>query len=467
MRNFQTFLICVLFLALLALVSGCGESEELQSQNSAQNSSQDDILSDTTPELTDSVAFEEEFRQIRDLSSNPDFRTDTATIQPNQGLFQAFMDIGLDNNTNLQLINALRFDIELENLRAGAEFLVTRSVKDSNYVERLLYKPHPALIYRLKRKEPESPLKLDIIRKPTTFEYSLYTDTLAPGSSLDQTLLGAKIPPNLTQTVNGILLCKISFRTDARAGDQFRVIMRDEYYGDTLIDSRVVYTSYSGVRTGFHEAFRYDDGPKSTYTAHYTSDGEALIHSGLRYPVDRLHISSGYGYRIHPITGRRAFHAGVDYASPTGSPVYSVAQGKVVVSGYDKYSGNKIAVRHSDGSTSYYLHLSRRGVNNGAFVRGGQVIGRVGSTGRSTGPHLHFGFKTPAGKWMNPLQKRMIATPKLEGERLAQLETQIQYIRVQLSDLLSQWDYEREFGTVNTPEFDPAEVEREVIQAES
>ena len=91
--------------------------------------------------------------------------------------------------------------------------------------------------------------------------------------------------------------------------------------------------------------------------------------------------------------------------------------------------GNKIAIKHADNSVGYYMHLSSRGVGVGQQVTGGQVIGRVGSTGRSTGPHLHLGFKNAQGQWINPKSKTMIATPKLQAERLARLQSQVKRIR--------------------------------------
>jgi murein DD-endopeptidase MepM/ murein hydrolase activator NlpD len=125
-------------------------------------------------------------------------------------------------------------------------------------------------------------------------------------------------------------------------------------------------------------------------------------------------------------------HHGIDYGSPKGSPVYAVAAGVVTVSGYDDLSGNKIAIRHRDNTESWYMHLSVRGVNVGTKVAPRQVIGRVGSTGRSTGPHLHLGFKDNRGNWMNPAKKTMIATPKLEGNRLARLKKQVADIRKEI-----------------------------------
>jgi murein DD-endopeptidase MepM/ murein hydrolase activator NlpD len=146
-----------------------------------------------------------------------------------------------------------------------------------------------------------------------------------------------------------------------------------------------------------------------------------------------LHVTSAYGSRIHPITGKRTVHHGIDYGSPKGTPVYAVAEGVVTISGYDNLSGNKISIRHRDGSSSWYLHLHTRAVAKGAHVNTRQVIGRVGNTGRSTGPHLHFGFKDEKGRWMNPSKKTMIATPKLEGERLSRLKSQAKAIRESLT----------------------------------
>ena len=201
------------------------------------------------------------------------------------------------------------------------------------------------------------------------------------------------------------------------------------------ISGKVLYAESDGKTVGHHEAFRYEDpDPKSSFNAHYTETGEALVFDGLRYPLDRLHVTSAYGSRIHPITGQRKVHHGIDYGSPTGTPVYAVAEGVVTLSGYDNLSGNKISIRHRDGSSSWYLHLHTRAVSQGAHVNARQVIGRVGNTGRSTGPHLHFGFKDEKGRWINPSKKTMIATPKLEGERLARLKSQAKAIRESLTE---------------------------------
>lgn len=359
-------------------------------------------------------------------------------LQAGEGVFQVLKRLGFSHTLTMNIINKLRFEVELINLRVGERFAAKYS-PDSTIVMELQYMPNRVQKHRLLRDTLTDSISYILEEHETDVRQRLVSGELAENSTLNQSLLDAGIPSAITQVVNNVLACKVAFRTDARVHDEFNVLLQEEYYQDTLLPERtkILYASYKGVRAGFNESYRFEDTvPKSTYNAHYTREGEALIFSGLRYPVDRLHISSPYGMRIHPVTGRRKLHAGIDYAGPIGTNIYAVAPGKVVVSGYDKYSGNKVAIKHADGSQTYYLHLNRKLVKKGQQVRSRQLIGKMGKTGRVTGPHLHFGVKKPNGQWMNPSHKRMIATPKLKGSRLELLKKQIaeiDLIRAKLS----------------------------------
>lgn len=363
------------------------------------------------------------------LATLPKYQYDE--LQPGEGVFQVMNRMNISPELTMNLINSLRFQVELINLTAGEKFTGVYTPDSTRLIE-FRYSPDRITEHCLKIDTLTDSIHYEMNQETTVVSHRLITGKLAAGSTLNQSLLDAGLPQSITQVVNGILLCKVSFRTDARVNDNFYVVLQEEYFNDTIVPGRtkVLYTSYDGNRAGFHEAYRYqDEDPRSTYNAHYTPTGEALIHSGLRYPVDRIHISSSYGMRIHPVTGARKMHDGVDYAGPVGAPIYAVAPGKVVLAGYDKYSGKKVAIRHADGSKTYYLHLDRTLVSVGQQVRSRQLIGKMGKTGRVTGPHLHFAVKRPNGRWMNPLKKRMIATPKLSGDRLAALEKQIEEIK--------------------------------------
>jgi murein DD-endopeptidase MepM/ murein hydrolase activator NlpD len=333
-----------------------------------------------------------------------------------------------------KIVLALQDSVELSKLRVGQVFYA--ALDSAGSVQKFRYAPNPATVHMLTRTDSGYVYKL--IEKPVTRRQSIFEGALTEGSTLNGTLFKVGIPGRMVGIVSGVLQCKVAFPL-ARAGDKFRILLEETFYQDSIwISGKVVYAEFDGRIVGHHEAFRYKDpDPKSSFNAHYTEKGEALVYDGLRYPLDRLHVTSPFGSRIHPITGQRKTHYGIDYGSPTGTPVYAVAEGIVTVSGFDQFSGNKIAIRHRDNSESWYMHLSVRGVKVGSKVAARQCIGRVGSTGRSTGPHLHLGFKNEKGAWINPASKTMIAAPKLEGERLARLHKEVAEIRSQIEATLA------------------------------
>lgn len=397
------------FIILLVLLS-CSETEEESREEPIKNKQ---TMVDENSVATDSID--------SILEQN---------ILDGKGLHETMESIGIVGAHALELINLLRFEADISILRTSHK-IRAKWLKDSTQVEFFEFIPNEIETYRLEWQPDSNKYFITHDVKPVDRKYRLIEGTLKSGSNVDQILYSNDVPGYLVNTISGVLACKMSLRTQAQPGDKFKFLLEEDFYKGARVQGRVLYTQYQGRVTGFHEAFYYSDpsDSKSSFNAHYTTEGEALVADGLRYPVDRIHISSNYGMRRHPVTGRRRMHAGIDYAARTGTPVYAVATGQVVISSYDKYSGNKVAIRHKDKSTSYYLHLSKRLVRKGQSVRPRQIIGRVGSTGRVTGPHLHFGFKRPNGKWMNPSSKRMIATPKLKGDRLASLKEQVKSIK--------------------------------------
>ena len=125
-----------------------------------------------------------------------------------------------------------------------------------------------------------------------------------------------------------------------------------------------------------------------------------------RNPLDNARLTSGYGMRVHPVLGRRRSHKGIDLAAPTGTPVFATADGMVERSEYSRSYGNVIYLDHGSALETRYAHLSQRVVGDGERVTKGDLIGYVGSTGRSTGPHLHYEVRVD-GKAVNPMPYMM------------------------------------------------------------
>lgn len=252
--------------------------------------------------------------------------------------------------------------------------------------------------------------------------------------TLDASLLAMGLTPMEKQQINNGLEAEINFYSDAKNGDAFTVFLEERFFeGEKLPGSKIFYVSYTGKNTGLHELFRYE-GPeeKSVLNGLYTTEGKSNSATGVGYPLASIHVVSRFGRRIDPFHKTWRMHQGVDYRAGYGTPVYAVATGTVIASRYYGGWGNEIRIRHNSGMITQYAHLSRRNVRPGQKVVRGQVIGRVGSTGRSTGAHLHFGLMS-GGRWINPTNLRMVGATKLKGDRLAEFKQQMQAIREQMS----------------------------------
>ncbi|MEO5350874.1 MAG: peptidoglycan DD-metalloendopeptidase family protein [Magnetococcus sp. YQC-3] len=183
----------------------------------------------------------------------------------------------------------------------------------------------------------------------------------------------------------------IDFAQDIHAGDQFRVVYEAKYYqGRRERDGEIVAAEF--VNQGrVLQVFRYQDPAGNV--GYYDAKGQSIRKMFIRAPVDFTRISSLFSkQRTHPIYGYTRAHKGVDYAAPHGTPVRAAADGKITFIGTKGDYGQFITIRHNDTYSTAYAHLSgfTRGLQVGSRVRQGEVVGRVGSTGSSTGPHLHY-----------------------------------------------------------------------------
>lgn len=196
----------------------------------------------------------------------------------------------------------------------------------------------------------------------------------------------------------------INFILDLRVGDTFKALVEKRYReGNFSGYGKVVAAQFVNQGQVFN-AIRFKDGNERV--GFYNEKGENLRKAFLKAPLAFRRISSGFDLqRKHPILGYRRSHPAIDYAAPTGTPVKAIGDGTIVRKGYTKSNGNYLKVRHSNGYMSAYLHLNgfSRGLARGQRVSQGKVIAFVGSTGLSTGPHLHFGM-TRHGRPINPLK---------------------------------------------------------------
>lgn len=217
--------------------------------------------------------------------------------------------------------------------------------------------------------------------------------------------------------VGDIFSFNIDFTTEIRKGDEFVFVYeKRKRDGKNAPDGRILAAKFVNDGTA-HYAYYYDNNGEGGY---YDGDGHALERQFLKAPLSYRRITSGFtGARLHPITRKVTAHYQIDYAAPTGTPVVASARGTVTQAGWAGGWGNIVRMKHDNGYTTHYAHLSAfaKGIKSGARVAQGQVIGYVGSTGWSTGPHLDYGMKLN-GSPINPLN---IVQPKgkpLEGDAM-------------------------------------------------
>jgi murein DD-endopeptidase MepM/ murein hydrolase activator NlpD len=210
----------------------------------------------------------------------------------------------------------------------------------------------------------------------------------------------------------------VDFQRDIRKGDAFQVMFEKVTDEDgNLVRSNTIrfatLTLSGKVITAYR--FRSSDGNTSYYNEKGLSARKAL----MRTPIDGARLSSSFGRRKHPILGYTKRHTGVDFAAPRGTPFYAAGNGTVTYAGRKGGYGIYIRIRHNSSYSTAYAHMKglARGIRNGKRVNQGQIIGYVGSTGRSTGPHLHYEILRD-GRPTNPLRVKMPAGKKLNGNDL-------------------------------------------------
>jgi len=211
----------------------------------------------------------------------------------------------------------------------------------------------------------------------------------------------ARIPDSIAVQLAEIFSGDIDFHRALRVGDQFSVAYETlEADGETIKSGKVLSAEFVNRGKSFQAMWFQENS--SHPGGYYTLDGQSLRRTYLASPLTFSRISSGFKMRFHPILQTWRAHLGVDYAAPSGTPVRSIGTGVVESAGNIGGYGNAVVVKHHNGHSTVYAHLSQILVKRGQSVAQGQSIGKVGATGWATGPHLHFEFRVK-GKHQDPL----------------------------------------------------------------
>ena len=241
-------------------------------------------------------------------------------------------------------------------------------------------------------------------------------------SSFYSAALRQGVPAQIIKEAISALSYDINWQHDPKAGDEFEILydVHEDKEGNVVKVGDLKYAGFApnGAWRGIY-AFQ----AAGAGVNYFNDKGESVVRSLLQTPVDptKMRITSRFGRRNHPMLGYTKMHKGVDFGAPAGTPVMASGEGVVVKAGWNGAYGNYVLVRHNSEYSTAYAHLSKVSVKAGQKVKQRQIIGNVGSTGRSTGPHLHYEV-IYRGQHINPQSIKQLPTAKLVGKDLARFQ---------------------------------------------
>ena len=364
--------------------------------------------------------------EVNPLGFCPDsLRCVEGKVQNGQFFSTLMIKLGLDAQQTYDLTVACGPVFDVKTLRVGNSY---RAYYDDG-LKYLVYDQNrtTSIIF-----DCQAPYGAHVYEKPVTVEKK-YADVTI-NSSLWVDMREAGVSPHLIISLSDIYAWTVDF-FGLQKGDRFRVL-----YDEKLCDGEVVSVDTVRYAVFSHNgkdlpALMYDQ--KDGGNIYWNERGESMRKAFLKAPLKFSRVSSGFSYaRKHPVTRKVQPHTGVDYAAPKGTPVMSIGDGVVTSMKYEGAGGNTVRIRHNSVYTTAYLHLSgyAKGLKAGSRVRQGEVIGYVGSTGRSTGPHLDFRV-WKNGSPINPLKMESPPTDPLKKEHMGRFNKVYENYKAQIDTI--------------------------------
>lgn len=410
--------------------------EQLAAADIQEKKEQEEANNVAVPEVF--VAEEESFDNpelewtVEAEESEPEVKEDVLTVEKGDNFIGILQKIGVEYQDANQAANSLKeAGYDVRSLRAGQKINIVKTVDipfgELLSLDKIVIDAGAGVKYIVTRDEDEK-----YVAEKEELELKV-ENKVAEGtisSSLAVAMQNAGIPQSIIGNYINIFAYMVDFRSDIKVGNTFKVL----YDRKVSPDGRVVKNGdilYAELNLNKEKLALYRYKDSSGGIDYYNEKGLVLKRALDRKPMEfrSARISSRFGWRKHPILKRRILHSGVDYAAPSGSRIYASGDGVVKraqwAGGYGKY----VVIRHNSEYSTGYAHMSSfaRGIRPGVRVKQGQVIGYVGSTGRSTGPHLHFEVMKN-GKKVDPLKIKAATGTNLSGKELKRFKDEMKKI---------------------------------------
>ena len=337
----------------------------------------------------------------------------------------------IPNNQINQIIERLKKYIDLDKLKVGTQIDITNEFKNEKKVwnEISIYKDENTKItvinedgiLSLKKQESRLFSKLKYIE--VNVDKSIY-----------QSLISKNVADNVIMDFVQLFSFDVDFQRDIRGGNTLKLFY-EEFVNDEQLTKKFgpIFFAEIGLESEKLSLFRFKD-KNSNFVEYFNENGKSATKALMKTPINGARISSGYGMRKHPILGYNKKHQGVDFAAPTGTPIMAAGNGHIEFVGTNGGAGKYIRIKHLNGYKTSYSHLSKyaSGIKKNLKVKQGQVIGFVGSTGLSTGPHLHYEVIFNNER-INPMKMKLPSGRTLEGNLLGEFLSEKKSIELNLA----------------------------------
>ena len=337
----------------------------------------------------------------------------------------------IGNRKVYEIVQSIKDTFDVRSIRPNKAFTVLGTKDKTNKIQVFVYQPDALQYYIFDFRDSLVVASKKI--RPITIRRKMIGGVLK--GSLSETLDNAGVDTALAGKMTKIYSWTIDF-FKLKKGDRFGLIFTERYINDSIYDGvenlEAAFFEYKG---NIKYAFPYCQNPANGKIDYYDDEGKTLKNFFLKSPIKFSRISSRFSARrFHPVQGRWKAHNGTDYAAPTGTPITTTASGIVEKTGYTAGNGNFVKVKHNSTYATQYLHMSKILVRKGQRVTQGAIIGRVGSTGLATGPHVCYRF------WKNGVQVDALRLNLPTGEAMTgndkiKFSNQIKPLKIELDSI--------------------------------
>ncbi|MDD4615920.1 MAG: M23 family metallopeptidase [Alphaproteobacteria bacterium] len=368
----------------------------------------------------------------------PESVTREAEVAEGQNFSEMLGDAGVADADAMAAMNAVAKVFNMQKLRAGQDVTLTfsRTPTDETFTS-AVFQPEDTKEITVTRQADGAYVAnikmIPIIRERLASEGKIRSSVFEAGDR-------AGVPRAVMAAMIRVYAHSIDFQRDIHPGDTFEILYDQPktVHGKPVGEGAII---YAAMRIGGEVKPIYRVTFIDKTVDYFDAAGRSVRRALLRTPVAAAHVTSGFGMRMHPLLGYSKMHKGVDFGASTGTPIFAAGSGIVEKIGFKGGFGRYILIKHSNGMETAYGHMSRFNTRlyRGARVNQGEVIAYVGSSGRSTGPHLHFEVHQN-GRQVNPLSIKMPVGRVLEGAQLAQFKSGQAHIYEEYASLIKKKD---------------------------